>query len=216
MKEIDVNGWNRKKIFEWFEGFSNACWSITKKIDVSEVVKYTKESKTSFFINFLYIATRTLNSFECMKMRYINGKPVVFDSASPAYTVSIEGNIYENTRHPYKDSYKEFYEIANREIENTKKGVAKQSGYNPNNLYDEFYLTCLPWTNFNHINHPIPDDKGSQSVPRICWGKYEEKENKFVMDFNINVNHMFCDGQHVSMFLLKLQENINNVRELIK
>lgn len=82
--------WDRKKIYEWFKSFSNACWSITSEIEVSKVVKYTKESETSFFINFLYVIVKTLNSFECMRMRLVDDKPVIYDDVRPAYTVALE------------------------------------------------------------------------------------------------------------------------------
>lgn len=216
MKEINVEEWNRKKIYEWFKGFSDTCWSITKEIEVSEVVKYTKASKSSFFINFLYVLVKTLNSFECMKMRYVNGKPVIYENLKPAYTVIKEDGTYDNLRHNYIDNYKEFYSLAHEMIEKMKKGLIKDKNYNPKNCYDEYYITCLPWISFSGINQPIPDDKGSQSIPRIAWGKYFEKDNKVLMDFNITISHMFCDGREVSMFLLKLQENLNDIQGIMK
>lgn len=216
MREIDVEKWNRKKIFEWFKGFSNACWSLNKEIDVSKVVEYTKESKTSFFINFLFVVVKTLNDFECMRMRFVDGKVVVYDNLRPAYTVASEDRTYENVRHEFNDNYQDFYCLANEKIAKIKEGKVDEGEYNPVNCYNEYYISCLPWINFSSVTHPIPDDKSSQSIPRICWGKYNKKEDKFIMDFNITVNHMFCDGKDVSMFLLELEKNINNINDLIK
>lgn len=216
MKEINIEQWNRKKIYEWFKNFSNTCWSITKEIGVSDIVKYSKESKSSFFINFLYVLVKTLNGFECTRMRYVNGKPVIYDSANPAYTVAKDDGTYDNLRHAYIENYNEFYSLAHEKIEKVKKGLVETEDYNPENCYDEYYITCLPWTTFSNINQPLPDDKGSQSIPRICWGQYFEKDDKIFMDFNITVSHMFCDGRDVSMFLIKLQENLNNIEDIIK
>jgi chloramphenicol O-acetyltransferase len=215
VKKINVETWNRKKIFEWFKSFSNACYSITNEIDVTTIVKYTKESNTSFFINFLYVVVKTLNEFECMKMRLVNDKPVIYSEISPAYTVA-KDELYENVRHEYKDNYSEFYSIAHLNIEKVKKGIVDGGSYNPVNCYNEYYITCIPWITFSSLNHPLPDDKGSQSIPRLCWGKYHEVKDKTVMDFNITVNHMFCDGKDVCSFLIKLQENINSIYYLVK
>ncbi|MDE7095332.1 MAG: hypothetical protein K2O23_02485, partial [Anaeroplasmataceae bacterium] len=52
-KIIDIKTWNRKKQFEWFNSFANPCYGITIDLDVTEIVTFSKKSKTSFFINFL-------------------------------------------------------------------------------------------------------------------------------------------------------------------
>ena len=96
MKKIDVENWNRKKIYDWFKEFSNSCWGMTKELDITSLVKYTKESRTSFFINMLYIVMKTLNNFESMKMRFVDNEPVFYDKATPAYTVMTESEVFEN------------------------------------------------------------------------------------------------------------------------
>ncbi len=216
MKKIDVENWNRKKIYNWFKGFSNSTWGITKKVDVTEIVEYSRETKTSFFINMLYIVVKTLNSFDCMKMRLVDEEPIIFDDVAPAYTVMTESGAFENVRHTYIDNYFNFYALAKENIELTKKKNSVAEGdYNPVNCYNEYYITCLPWMDFSTLSHPIPDDKGSQSIPRICWGKYCLEDNKFIIDFNLTISHIFCDGYDVFSFYLKLQENIMKFRNNI-
>ena len=50
--------------YRWFKTFDNPCYGFNVKVDVSEVIKYSKETKTSFFINVLYLITTSLNSIE--------------------------------------------------------------------------------------------------------------------------------------------------------
>ena len=215
MRKIDVDNWNRKNTYNWFKTFSNPCWGLSKEMDVTSIVKYSKDSKTSFFINMLYVVVRTLNEFESMRMRYVDGCPFVYDLCSPAYTVMMACGVYENVRHEYYEEYTKFYSLARSHIEKSKKKMVPGGGYNPLNRYDEFYISSLPWVEFSDVVQPIPDDKGSQSVPRICWGKFFERESKFVMNFNVTVNHMFCDGYDVASFYLKLQDNIIDFEKLI-
>jgi len=212
LKKIDINNWNRKKIFNWFKSFSNSCWSMTKELDVTNLVKYTKESKTSFFINMLYVVVKTLNSLESMRMRLIGDEPVIYDNINPAYTVMTESGIFENLRHDFIEEYNQFYLLAKEKIKVVKKQLKSNDIYNLENQYNEYYITCVPWVEFSNINHPIPDDKSSQSVPRICWGKYFERNDKYIINFNITVSHMFCDGYDVAQFFLKLQENLDSTR----
>ena len=48
--------------YRWFKTFANPCYGLNVKMDVSEVVKYSKESKTSFFINVLYFLLNSSSS----------------------------------------------------------------------------------------------------------------------------------------------------------
>ena len=83
MKEIDINSWNRKTIYEWFKSFRNSTYSVNVKMDVTKLVKYTKEHEQSFFINILYIVMQGLNSVSEMRMRFENNKPVIYDDINP-------------------------------------------------------------------------------------------------------------------------------------
>ena len=48
--------------YAWFRTFSNPCYGMNVKVDVSEVVRISKERGTSFFANTLYLVTKALNS----------------------------------------------------------------------------------------------------------------------------------------------------------
>lgn len=53
----------------------------TSKIDVSDLVAYSKQTGTKFYINFLYVLTKALNTRDDYKMRYLyqEDKLIVFD-----------------------------------------------------------------------------------------------------------------------------------------
>ena len=55
---IDTNTWIRKSQFDFFSTFLNPDYGFNKKIDVTTVLEYSKETKTSFFINFLYVTPK--------------------------------------------------------------------------------------------------------------------------------------------------------------
>ena len=64
MRKIDLNTWERKSHFEWFSSFSDPTFALDVKMDVTKVLEYSKITKTSFFINVLYIVTQELNKIE--------------------------------------------------------------------------------------------------------------------------------------------------------
>ena len=217
MKEININNWERYNTYTWFKGFSNSTYGVNVLLDVTKLVKHSKENNQSFFINALYIILKGLNSVDEMRMRLIDDKPYIFDDINPAFTVMTKAGTFENVRFKNINNYKEFYDKAKTVIEETKnKEKIEKCDYNPTNLYDEYYITCTPWLNFVSLTHPIPDDKSSQCVPRICWGKFTENNGKYEMMLNITVSHIFVDGYPLSNTFNKIQELLNDVPNILK
>lgn len=217
MNFIDTKKWSRNKTYEWFKTFSNSTYGCNSKIDVTELVKYSKETSTSFFINMLYIVVKSLNSVEEMRMRIIDDKPCIFDEINPAYTVMTDAGVFENVRHKNYTEYKKFYEVSKKEIDKAKKQSSlKKENYNPKNCWDEYYITCLPWITFTEISHPIPDSVESQCIPRICWDKYEKVDDKYTLTLNITVSHIFVDGYPLSKAFIEIQNSINNIYNILK
>lgn len=217
MKNIDLNNYNRKKSYEWFKSFSNSTYGMNVRIDVTKLVKYVKENDQSFFIDLLYIVLKGLNSVEEMRMRLVDDEPVIYDDINPAFTVMTSIGTFDNVRFENILKYDEFYKVASQKIENAKNQVKiNDQEYNPNNCYNEYYITCVPWIDFTEVSHPIPDDKASQCVPRICWGKYFESDGKYQMTLNITVSHIFVDGYPLSKVFNNIQELLNNVDEILK
>jgi len=216
MKKLDISG-DREKTYNWFKTFSNSTYSCNVVMDVTKLIEYTKEHNTSFFINLLYIVVNGLNSIDEMKMRLVGEEPVIFDEINPAFTVMTKTGTFENVRFKNVKDYREFYNIADEKIDRAKnKVVFEKESYNQENCFDEYYITCLPWIEFTQLTHPIPDDKCSQCIPRICWGKYYEENGRYKMNLNITVSHIFVDGYPLSKTFIKIQKMLNNVDEYLK
>jgi len=217
MKEIDINNWNRKTIYEWFNSFRNSTYSMNVLMDVTKLVKYTKENKQSFFINILYIILKGLNSVEEMRMRLLDNKPVIYDDINPSFTVMTKAGTFQNVRFENRKDYHEFYDVAHQLIEKAKEEEAiTDDSYNPTNRFNEYYMTCTPWIDFASLTHPIPDEKHSQVVPRVCWGKFVERNGKYSLMLNITVSHIFVDGYPLSQVFNNIQEMLNDVESILK
>lgn len=48
MKKIDVEKMERRKTYEWFKTFKNPTYGVNVNLDVTKLVKYTKETNSSF------------------------------------------------------------------------------------------------------------------------------------------------------------------------
>lgn len=216
MVEVDISKWGREKTYNWFKTFSNSTYSCNVVMDVTELVKYVKKNKQSFFIDLLYIVCKGLNSIDEMRMRLVDDKVVLYEDINPAFTVLTDSGLFENVRFKNVDNFKDFYKIAKEKIDNAKREVVlEDSNYNPDNCYDEYYITCLPWVNFTQLTHPIPDDISSQCIPRICWGKYVEEDGRFKLTLNICVSHILVDGYPLSKTFIKIQELLDDASRVL-
>ena len=215
MKEIDLDAWNRKKQFTWFNSFSNPTYSINKEIDVTDLVNYVKKEKKSFFVCFLYILTKGLNSVPEMRIRYVKDKIIMYDDINPAYTVMTEAGTFENVCSKNNNNFHKFYDTVKHDVDEAKIQTKVKDTYNDSNLFDEYYITCLPWIDFTAITHPIPDDKESLSVPRICFGKYQLINGRYKMMLNITVSHAFVDGYPLSQVFINIEDYLNNLEKIL-
>lgn len=217
MKKIDINNWPGRKHYEWFKNYPIHFYGITSRIDVTELVKLSKEKKYSFFPCFLYIITKALNNVEEMRMRIINDEVYIFDVCHPAYTVMTESGIFDNCDNEYCEDFEKFYNDTKEAIAKAKIGVDENKSYNDLTRYDQYFFTCLPWIDFTSLTHPMPNDV-TVSVPRVCWGKYSfnEKDNKYEMALNIQVTHALVDGYPLSKCFIEVQKLLDNVKEIIK
>lgn len=105
MKKIDVEKMDRRKTYEWFKTFKNPTYGVNVNLDVTKLVKYTKETNSSFFINFLCILVKSLNDIPEMKQRFVDKEPVEYDVCNPGITVLTKNDTFENVRFSYVDNY---------------------------------------------------------------------------------------------------------------
>lgn len=215
-KVIDVNSWKRRDKYKWFNSFSNPCYGIDANVDVTEIVEFSKKTKTSFFVNFLYILTISLNSIEEMRYRFVNGEVRLYETINPTYVVQRNDLDYVNGGIKMVDDYKEFYKRCRENIDELKVEIKMKDGYNTNNDFDDYYMTCLPWLDYESMSHPIPDDKQSQSVPRICFSKYVLNDNRYTIKLNITVSHALVDGFALSNAFTKVRDNCKIATALLK
>ena len=131
--------------YAWFRTFSNPCYGMNVKVDVSEVVRISKERGTSFFANTLYLVTKALNSVPEMRMREVGGEIRLYDVINPTFTVMTDSGRFANAGFKMIDDYQGFYNETRRIIEEKKSQTSFDDQYNDASGFDDYYITCLPW-----------------------------------------------------------------------
>ena len=126
-KVIDKTKYYRAGVYRHFTEDCKCSTSMTARIDVSRLVAYSKQGGTKFYINFLYILSKVLNSRDDYKMGYIwqTEELICYDQINPTQYVFHEDTetctpVYST----YYENYKEVYKCALEDVETAKKSSA--------------------------------------------------------------------------------------------
>ena len=216
-KVLKVEDLKNQSQYKWFKTFSNPCYGLNVKMDVTKVIDYCKKTNTSFFVNVLYLITTALNSIDEFKIREVKDEIRLYDTINPTFTVMTDIQVYENAGFKMVDDYSSFYKIAKETIEKVKKITSFKETYNDSTLFDDYYMTCAPWISMESMTHPLCEGNfESLTVPRICWDKYRKENDKMVMLLNITVSHCYIDGYTLSKAFNLIQEKFNEIESLLK
>ena len=117
-KIIDKEKYYRKGVFRHFSEDCKCSTSMTARIDVTYLVEYSKRNGTKFYLNFLYILSKVLNSREDYRMGYlwqtdelicydvINPTQYVFhedtETCTPVYTEYFDSMFFMKIRKPVR------------------------------------------------------------------------------------------------------------------
>lgn len=216
MRVIDTDSWYRKSQWDWFSAFQDPTFSIDSRMDITETLRLSKEREISSFALILYLVCSTLNRIPAFRIRILGGKVVEIDSAKAGYTLKTDDGGFVTASAETKYGFEKFLE----EINENKRLYSLSSSskkYNQDEGVNAFFCTCLPWMDFTSVKHPIPDkDRESQSVPRICWGRYTPSEGRSFMSLNITASHALMDGHDMSEGFIEIQKAFDNPEKYIE
>ena len=215
-KIIDVYNWIRRTTFKYFSTFDNPTYSFNVKIDITNVLSFSKETKTSFFINFLFLISKVNNELKSLRLRYVDGEVRLYEKINPTFTVKTEDGSFNNCFVEYTSVYEEFYKRCVKEIEDNNKETKNPEEYNSTS-YDRFYSSCLTTIDIISMTQPLNTrDKNSINVPRIFWDKYIKIGDTYYLTLNITVSHILVDGEQLSEAFNKVREYASNFKSIIK
>lgn len=210
-KVVDMEKYYRRGVYRHFTEDCKCSTSITSKIDVSKLIEYSKKTNTKFYINFLYILAKVLNSREDYRMQYLYDKRqlIVFDKINPAHYIFHEDTetctvVYTE----YFEEYEKFYSYCAAEIEKAKQ--TRSYGLDPENHPNYFDASYISWLSYESLNVELPDGY-LYFLPIINWGKYREENGKFLMPVSVRLNHAVADGYLNAKVFMLLEKEINSL-----
>lgn len=206
---IDRETYYRRGVYRHFSEDCRCSTSMSARIDVTELAARSRGTNTKFYVNFLYILSKVLNSREDYRMGYlwqtdelicydvINPTQYVFhedtETCTPVYTV-------------YSEDYDVFYANALNDLE--AAGKTREYGLDMANHPNWFDASYIPWLSYDAMNIELPDGH-LFFAPIVNWGRYREENGRLVMPVSVRLNHAIADGYLVANVFRLLQREID-------
>ncbi|GAA0090534.1 chloramphenicol acetyltransferase [Paraclostridium bifermentans] len=207
MQYINFDTWSRQNHFKFFEKVDNPQFNICFNLNVTNFLKFVKENKLSFYYSMIYASTYIMNEIEDFRYKIRNGKIILHDKLQPSFTdMNKDENLFKIVTLDIGNSIIKFSNEA-------KQVSISQEKYFPETILNQdelIYFSCIPWISFTSISNEIVMNK-EDSIPRISFGKYFNQDDKILIPYSIQVNHMLLDGVHVGKYIERLQQFLDEL-----
>lgn len=205
---IDKNSYYRRGVFRHFTEDCKCSTSMTARIDVTDLVAFSKQTNTKFYLNFLYILSKVLNSREDYRMGWLwqTEELICYDVIHPTQYVFHEDTetctpVYTE----YCEDYETFYARALKDLERAKQ--TRDYGLDMAAHPNWFDASCIPWLSYDSLHVELPDGY-LYFMPIVNWGRYREENGRLLMPVSVRLNHAIADGYLVAKVFLLLQQEI--------
>ena len=205
---IDRESYYRKGVFRHFSEDCKCSTSMTARIDVTDLVEYSQKTKTKFYINFLYILTKVMNSREDYRMGYLwqTEELVCYDVINPTqYIFHDDTETFTLVYTEYYADYAVFYSNALQDVEQAKK--TRDYGLDLEHHPNWFDASCIPWLSYDSLHVELPDGY-LFFAPIVNWGKYRRENGRLLMPVTVRLNHAIADGYLVANVFRLLQQEM--------
>lgn len=199
MQYIDLATWDRAMHYQVFRNSAQPQYCVTFDVDVTNFLAKTKKRGYSFTFSFVFAVTECANQIEAFRCRFVDGKPVIFETINTSFTyLNEDTELFKVVNVPMQDRIEDYVALA-KEIEE------KQTAYFVAPMGNDIYqFSSFPWVSYTHISHTESGRKDN-ATPLFDWGKFYENNGKILMPFSVQVHHSFVDGVHIGKLAEILQ-----------
>ena len=212
-KIIDMDGYYRRGVFRHFSQDCKCSLSVTHRIDVTELKSFSERTGTKFYINFLYVLSKTLNSREDYRMawKWETEELICYDGINPTqYIFHEDTETFTVVYTEYTEDYQEFCRRASADAEAAKN--TREYGLDSAGHPNWFDASFIPWISYDSLNIELPVGY-LYLLPIVNWGRYREENGRFMMSVSVRLNHAAADGYLAAKVFVQLEENIRLLTE---
>ena len=206
MKQIDKAAWPRAELFDFFSAVSHPFYSVTFRVDVTNLHAYVWKHHLSFYYALGWLVTKAVNSVENFRYVLRDGEIYLLDERIPSLTDLKPGSEqFHIVTLPFSEPMEAFCTAAQERSRNQTTLLDQ----NADETDELIYMSCTPWFDLTGLTNERDFDR-DDNIPRIAWGKYTaDASGRETLGMSVEVNHRFIDGYHLGQFYQKLQQSID-------
>ena len=199
MRPIDLDTWDRREHFRFFQERRNPCLAITVRVDAGRLLDHRRglDRPGRLSDRLAYCAARAANHVPEFRQRLVDLRPVEFEQVDAGFTYVPRGRtLHANCVAAYDPDFAVFSarvqaarELADAAPTLTPAGAEGQG---------LIYVTVAPWLAFTAFSNPW-GDPWTDSVPRVAFGRIDPDSRR--LPVAIEALHSFIDGRHMAAFV---------------
>lgn len=207
MEIIDLEKWERGSTFQHFFHVAKNTYSITVKLDVTDLVGFSKRCGLSFYIALTWIVSKAINEHKQFKMGFDQENNLgYYDVVHPQFPVMDKNCNVVSLTALYEDSFDTFYKKMKNVIEQYEL-----DGIVPEEKPNIIMISTLPWIEYESFT--VNNESGYHFLfPMVTWGKYTQEGDRVCMPLTLQISHAVADGYHCHLFF----ESVKKVMEDLK
>ena len=202
MEVVDLETWPRRAHFQFFSGLSFPFYNVTSTLDVTGFYPWVKERRLSFYYSLIYATMAVMNGLPDYLYKIRGEQVVKHDHLDPSFVVMDQStHLLKILTVPFGGTLEEFCaRCARQEAEQREPFPTAESEARD----DLVYISCLPWMSFTSLTNEMDTDP-NDSIPRVTWGKFEDRDGRLLLPYAVQLNHRLLDGWHLSQLVNGVQ-----------
>ncbi|MEE1032189.1 MAG: CatA-like O-acetyltransferase [Ruminococcus sp.] len=210
---IDYNAWDRKEIYEAFDGY---LYCLTVEVDVTHFLRILKEKQYKFYPSICYCIAKTVNENQDYRYAKIDGVIGYWDQVQAHYTLlrKNSNHLFTHQRTLYSDDFSTFYQQFLEDKEKAENGDSLY--FDKSGARDNVHISIMPNTSHSGLSYSKPTSftnygtPNTSFVPFVMIGKYHEVNGQMKMPVTVEFHHAVNDGYHAEQFFQKFEACLQN------
>lgn len=204
-EKINMDTWNRVKIFRHFIDDLRCVMSMTVEVDITDFLQTIHKRGYHFYPSMTWAVSSAVNCRKELRMGYdAQGNVGFWDYVSPYYAhFHKEDESFAKLVTEYSPDFPVFHQRFMDDLARWDSCRGFDVEHIPPNTFD---LSCLPWVHYQSFDMHI-FDSGTYLAPVITWGKYtKNRDGRMTMPLSLNIHHAAADGYHLSRFFSDVED----------
>ena len=205
MREVNPKETSRAYAFEMWMNAPMPMVTFFKTLDVSNLVKISRKKRLKFNMLMCYCIGRAANKIKEFYLLPVGDKLMQYDTIAVNTIVANRDGDVSSCDIPFTDDLFEF----NQHYIHLTTQVA-DSCIN-HDLHESMVIGTSALAKYE-IDGAVGMYSGIFNNPFMIWGKYKRHLFKTTLTVSFQFHHTQMDGAHASMFLDRIQSEINKIR----